>query len=289
MNDILACPLCGALLYSDNKTFKCCGERTHSYDIARSGYVNLLPPGKGKNAKTGDDLEMIRARKDFLYTGYYDRYVSEAVSFASGFLKTENKNDIVMVDAGCGEGHHSILMSEKLEEIIKLPVKLFGFDASKHGVDCASKTAKRKGNTAASFFAAANIFDLPVKSGSVDLVTSLFAPIAADSFYNVLSDEGILLICSAGEKHLYEFREVLYDEVFLKKEPIVAPVGFELIDKNLIEYNIRLKSCDEISSLLKMTPFFYRSRQTNKNKLLTMEGMDVTVSVLVSVYRKIHK
>ena len=53
LTDILICPLCGGELTKNADVFRCAAG--HSYDAARSGYVNLLPPGKGRNKKTGDE------------------------------------------------------------------------------------------------------------------------------------------------------------------------------------------------------------------------------------------
>ena len=57
------CPICGAALTREGGSLYCGGERRHTYDIAKEGYVNLLPPGRAKNARTGDGADMIRARE----------------------------------------------------------------------------------------------------------------------------------------------------------------------------------------------------------------------------------
>ena len=71
--DLLRCPVCGGRVDADGKTLYCTGgAKRHSFDFASSGYVNLLPPGKSRNAHTGDDKSMISARARFLDKGYYD-------------------------------------------------------------------------------------------------------------------------------------------------------------------------------------------------------------------------
>ena len=71
---VLCCPVCGADMEAAEKILYCTGERKHCYDIASSGYINLLPPGKASNAKTGDDRRMLRARSAFLDTGAYEKF-----------------------------------------------------------------------------------------------------------------------------------------------------------------------------------------------------------------------
>ena len=42
--NILTCPVCGEKLNIDGKAFKC--ANSHSFDIAKQGYVNLLLTNK---------------------------------------------------------------------------------------------------------------------------------------------------------------------------------------------------------------------------------------------------
>ena len=67
--DFLRCPHCGTSLVrpDDSRTLRC--PAGHAFDLAKSGYVNLLPPGKEKNARSGDEREMVKAREEFLALG----------------------------------------------------------------------------------------------------------------------------------------------------------------------------------------------------------------------------
>src|SRR5260370_36473901 len=70
----LRCPHCadqrragdGALARADG-SLRC--RAGHSFDVARAGYVSLLPAGPSKNS--GDTPAMVRARQEFLTAGYY--------------------------------------------------------------------------------------------------------------------------------------------------------------------------------------------------------------------------
>ena len=48
----LTCPICSEKLEKTENSLKC--PKNHSYDFAKSGYINLLNPGKKNNAKTGE-------------------------------------------------------------------------------------------------------------------------------------------------------------------------------------------------------------------------------------------
>ena len=105
----LLCPVCGAAvdlglgggpLVREAHAYRC--ENRHSFDIARSGYVNLLPPApSGK--RRGDDKRMVTARTAFLSRGYYDHLIG-AVAEACAQLAGP---DACLLDAGCGEGTYT--------------------------------------------------------------------------------------------------------------------------------------------------------------------------------------
>ena len=67
----LRCPVCAGALEKRAGAYLC--PKNHSFDIAKSGYVNLLL--NSSQGHHGDDKLMVRARRDFLAKGYYDRFL----------------------------------------------------------------------------------------------------------------------------------------------------------------------------------------------------------------------
>jgi 23S rRNA (guanine745-N1)-methyltransferase len=65
--DHLVCPICTTRLELAGRSVRC--ARQHSFDVARQGYVNLLPGG----ARTGtaDTAAMVEARASFLAEGHF--------------------------------------------------------------------------------------------------------------------------------------------------------------------------------------------------------------------------
>ena len=92
----LCCPVCGGTLERCAGAYRC--EKNHSFDIAKSGYVNLLL--NSSQGHHGDDKLMVRARRDFLDKGYYDRFIAAVADAAAEFAP----NKAAVLDAGCGEG-----------------------------------------------------------------------------------------------------------------------------------------------------------------------------------------
>ena len=60
---LFLCPICGAPLERAEGRYRC--PKGHSYDIAREGYVHLLPANRKHSPNPGDDREMVAARSAF--------------------------------------------------------------------------------------------------------------------------------------------------------------------------------------------------------------------------------
>ena len=75
----LRCPVCAGALAKRAGAYVC--PKNHSFDIAKSGYVNLLL--NSSQGHHGDDKLMVRARRDFLDKGYYDRFIAAAAASAT--------------------------------------------------------------------------------------------------------------------------------------------------------------------------------------------------------------
>ena len=96
----LRCPVCAGALEKRAGAYLC--PKNHSFDIAKSGYVNLLL--NSSQGHHGDDKLMVRARRDFLDKGYYDRFIAAVADAAAEFTPPE----ATVLDAGCGEGIYSL-------------------------------------------------------------------------------------------------------------------------------------------------------------------------------------
>ena len=75
---LFRCPICAAPLERTERTY-CC-PAGHSFDIAKEGYVHLLPPNQKHSAAPGDDKAMAAARRDFLSKEYYSAFEYSSLS-----------------------------------------------------------------------------------------------------------------------------------------------------------------------------------------------------------------
>ena len=69
MASLFICPICALALTREANRYTC--PAGHSFDLAREGYVNLLPPNRQHSKAPGDDKEMTAARTRFLEGGWY--------------------------------------------------------------------------------------------------------------------------------------------------------------------------------------------------------------------------
>ncbi len=263
-NDILICPVCGEKLTDTGTSLICISPKKHCFDKAKSGYVNLAVGKSG----AGDDKDMVKARTEFLNRDYY-LPLAEAVSEVVGECGT-------VVDCGCGDGYYSVKAAPKCGE-------LYGFDLSKYACERGAKRAKEAAVNA--FFGVASVFSLPIASGTADTAISLFAPIAEDEFSRILKGGGRLIVVGAGKRHLYEFKEAMYTDVYENEGRRDLPVGFEEAEKKNLTYTFRCAG-EDLRKLLMMTPYAFKTSLTDAAKLDRLDYLDITADFDIFIYKK---
>ncbi len=269
----LTCPICRERLEKHDNSLKC--VKNHSYDFAKSGYVNLLNPGKKNNAKTGESKEMIKARTSFFETGAYGK-IRE---FLLEIIKPMDKG--VIIDAGCGDCYYA-------EGVAKChPYStVIGFDMSKHGTEHGAKSAKINGITN-TFYAVSNIFNMPILSESADIVINMFAPVSYEEFDRVLKKGGYLIVGASGAKHLYEMKEILYDTVHLNEFNEHKSEIFETVLVKNLTYDTEIFGNEAIMNLFTMTPYYHHTSSTDKEKISALDYLRTTVEVDFTILKKL--
>ena len=74
--------------------------RGHSFDVARSGYINLLQPQDRRSKRPGDTPAAVAARRSL-----HDRGITGPLLDGIAALAQASPGDIVL-DAGCGDGFY---------------------------------------------------------------------------------------------------------------------------------------------------------------------------------------
>ena len=265
MNSII-CPVCGEKLREENRSMKC--AKGHCFDRAKEGYINLMAGAHKKGSLIGDNRDMALSRRAFLEKGYFDILLNELISL----IKEKKLHCPQILDICCGEGYYY----HKIKEAVNC--EMYGFDISKEMVRLA---AKRKNGCE---YFVANLSRIPLTDKSTDIAFHLFAPFHEKEFGRIIKDSGTLITVVAGERHLYELKEILYDTPYKNDEMPPETEKLTLKEKRKVTGRIHLSSKEDIDALFRMTPYYYRTSDRDKAKLLSFNELDVTVDFCIFVY-----
>ena len=264
------CPVCSAELSCDAKSYRC--ENGHCFDIAKKGYVNLLM--SQSSSQHGDSKEMIASRAEFLNRGFYDKLSAEVCACT---LKYAPQNARVL-DAGCGECKYTFDILKSLSDAKKC-AGVIGIDISKEAL----AYSRRRGSGLS--LAVASTAELPVARGSIDVLINIFAPFSANEFSRVLNDDGVIVRVYPLARHLWELKELLYDVPY-ENPALPEENGLTVVEERELRYRIELESPQEIFSLFEMTPYFHRTSQSDKEKLLSCDRLSCSAEFGIAIYKK---
>ena len=264
------CPVCSAPLKLEGRSFLC--QNRHCFDRAKQGYVNLLTNG----GSHGDNREMIRARRDFLWAEHYSPLADELCRAIADCALPDRVTDIV--DAGCGEGYYTAKVDSYLRER-GIEHHICGIDVSRDACAYAAKAVK------AADFAVASVYSMPFADQSADIVTSLFAPSAPEEYIRVLRPEGKLIIALPGVRHLYGLKEILYDTPYENELSEFGVDGFTLTDRKSIAFTRSLDN-QSAQALFAMTPYYYNTPESGHRRLAECDRLTTEIEFELAVYRK---
>jgi 23S rRNA (guanine745-N1)-methyltransferase len=183
--EYLVCPHCGQGLTTapDGGALRC--PERHTFDIARQGYVSLLPGDA--HTGTGDTAAMVAARDAFLGAGHYTP-VAEALAAAAP------ADARCVLDLGAGTGYYLAAALDALPAAHGIAL-----DISKFALRRAARAHPRAGAVVCDAWR-----PLPVRDGCADLVVNVFAPRNGPELRRVLRPGGTLLTVTPTPRHLAE-------------------------------------------------------------------------------------
>lgn len=272
---IFICPVCGEKLDISGKSYIC--PNRHTFDMAKSGYVNLLPTNNSGSVH-GDNKLMLRARREFLEKGYYKLLCDAVCKVVSKYCGEK----FVILDAGCGEGYYTTAVKANFDKS-NIAVEMYGIDISKDAVDMA---AKRKSGVN---FAAASVFHIPVMTNSCDLLLTMFAPYCGEEYGRVLKNGGIMVMAIPSENHLWELKSKIYDTPYKNEVKDYQLDGFEFVDAEKISYTMNIPENSDILSLFSMTPYYYKTGKIEKERLNQLENLETQADFELLIYKKLAK
>lgn len=258
----LLCPVraCHAPLAREERRWVC--PNAHAFDVARSGYVNLLQPQDKKSKSPGDTAEAVVARRRFLDRGFAAplvRSVVEALPLTA---------DDALLDAGCGEGHHTAAFREAYG------VEAHGADLSVPAIELAAKRWKDIHWVVAN----ADRF-LPYADGAFTAVTSITARLHPEEFQRVLAPGGTLLLALPAPDDLLELRAAVLGEA-VERDRVQRTVDlfagrFELERHERVRH-VAVLDREAIHDVMASSYRGLRTRE--REKLDALDEMNVTLS-----------
>lgn len=263
----ILCPLCREPLQRQDKTWRCL--KGHSFDVAREGYVNLLPVQHKNSRDPGDDPQMVMARREFLQAGHYRPLLDALLALAAPLQPRD------LLDIGCGEGYYTGALAG-------VSAQATGIDIARAAVRAAAK--RHPGVT----WLVGSGAQLPVADGSVDLVCNIFTQMHLAEMHRVLRPEGHVLVVTPAAGHLRSLRERLFDEL-RPHDPdkfLAAFEGrFELRSRQELQFPLSLAQ-PGLGQLLRMTPYAWKAKPERRAALEASEGLETGAAFSLMLFRR---
>lgn len=271
----LVCPHCAARLVLANGSVRC--GTGHVFDIARQGYVSLLPG----DAQTGtaDTAEMVQAREEFLAGGHYSALARTVATCASSVIDGLPDGGCVL-DVGAGTGYHLAHVLNRLPGRTGVAA-----DISKYALRRAARAHRRIGAVACDAWR-----PLPVRHDAAVLALSIFAPRNGPELHRVLQPTGALLVATPTARHLAELIPALglltVDEY--KQDRLAEKLNphFDFAEQHRHEHALSLAHKD-VAAVAAMGPSAWHLEPDVVQRRLDRlpEPLSVTTSVMLSLYR----
>lgn len=278
----LTCPTCHQFLQKDGSRLVCAAG--HSYDLAREGYVNLLPTHKRLPSTVGDSVEMLRARRQFLESGLYAPLVNRMKSLAREILIGYTQDDataVSLLDCGCGEGYYLGQVMQQMAEAL-VPVGSFGLDVAKTAVKMAAKAYPTP-----QFVVSDVNGRLPFADQSIHLLLNIFAPRNAQEFARVCT--GSLLVVIPKPTHLQTLRQKLRLLDIESNKPAKLQTQFQPAfhqrHTETITFPLLLNQ-QQLRSLVQMTPSARHLSLTQLQEMTQTSLLETTASFQVLLFEK---
>lgn len=266
------CPICSNTLLLQQKSLVC--EQRHQFDMAKEGYVNLLPVQNKKSKNPGDNQVMMLARREFLDQGFY-QCLSDKVN-ETAQQATSELTDISVLDLGCGEGYYTQRLQQALTATNPA---VYGLDISKSAVRYAAKRYK------SIHFSVASAYSTPFADASQDLITRIYAPSQNDELKRLVKIGGFLLTVTPAADHLFELKQKIYQTPEQHDMTIEMVEGFKLVKQQRLTDYIEIEKAKDIENLLEMTPFAWKMTDEQKAAIYA-QTLALTLDFNITLYQR---
>jgi 23S rRNA (guanine745-N1)-methyltransferase len=296
----LICPVrgCGAPLArwerGRDRALAC--PRGHRFDLARSGYCNLLQPQDRRSRRPGDSAAALAARRRLFDRGLGDWLVPHLLAAFDGLQLPAGAS---VLDVGCGEGFYVGTLARERD------IDAHGLDISAAAIDLAARRYPR-----ISWVVANADRSLPYPAGCFAVALSLTSRLNGPELRRVLrppghaalpaagaagapggqdtpeNASGVLLVGVPGADDLVELRATVLGEGRLRDrlQPAVAALAadFELVRHTAARARLHL---DTAAAQDLLASSYRAGRERERRRAAGLAGLEVTVSRDLATFR----
>ena len=262
------CPLCQLPLELNARQYLCANR--HSFDLAREGYVNLLPVQQKNSKDPGDNKQMMQARRSFLQSGAYAALAQAVAQQLAKFAPSS------LLDCGCGEGYYTAFVAHYLPQC-----RIYGVDISKAAIKSAAKAYPDI------HFSVASAYQLPFADNSFDSIVRIYAPSKDSELLRLIRDKGHLLTVTPGPQHLIEIKQAVYEEVRLHDDAIAGVPGFSHLDRQRLQYQFTPDNASQLLALVQMVPLAWKFTAEQQQQFAENTS-SISIDFLIDSYQRAH-
>ncbi|EPA8844270.1 putative RNA methyltransferase [Listeria monocytogenes] len=272
---LLACPICGkAFEFKEPQSFVCL--EGHGFDIAKPGYVHLLKQAH----KTKYDQALFESRKKVIASGFFEKLIERVTEI----IAEKKKEQLVLYDAGCGEGSHLARVVSNLQAT-GVNVQAVGLDIAKEGVKQAARDYPGISWTVA------DLANCPNQAETADVILNILSPSNYVEFKRLLKKDGFLLKVVPEANYLRELREFIYvdEKSSYSNESVTSRLAEKLSVEHVERVTYKAPIAKELfADFLEMTPLGWHIEADKKSELLGNPPEELTVDLQIIIANRAH-
>lgn len=277
LTKLAVCPHCQSAFQAFGKSLVCTAN--HSFDIAKQGYVNLLP----KPANSQYSKSLFAARRSIITESGLYRPLHQLTAALIRQHAATSMDSLCLLDAGCGEGSHL----QHIAQLCKYPdLTAVGLDIAKAGIAMAAGSYKHMA------WLVGDLANLPLAAHSFDVVLNMLSPSNYSEFKRALRPNGLVIKVVPRQHYFQQLREALFPD------SIRAPYSNERTVKlfqqhftvqgmHRLTYTHKLGD-GELEKLHAMSPLAWNAQPSRIAAFLEQDELELTVDVDVLVGQNKH-
>ncbi|PAD76420.1 putative RNA methyltransferase [Paenibacillus campinasensis] len=275
---LFRCPVCTASMkFAEHSAALVC-DNHHSFDVSRHGYINLL----AGRSSTKYDKALFQSRKRMNDSGFFQPMLAEIIDVVQELA--EERGQLTLLDAGCGEGSHLTAIGRALDGEKPGRCVRAGLDIAKEGVLTAAKSDRD------SVWCVGDLAQAPFADQQFDVILNILSPSNYAEFNRLLTAEGLVLKVIPGIGYLKELREMLYPDSGHRRETNdqllrLFTRHYELVAQRPVQYRYQVGPA-LMKDLVTMTPLAWGAAEEDIMAVLGQKTADMTVDLMMVCGRR---